>query len=73
MRPHEAQENDILVLQESSQEDLRRADEEFEQVTALVSQARTKYSQARMRLDQTDAEERLAKVRILSLVTQALT
>ena len=67
-------ENDGLVLQESSREDLRRADEQFEQVTALVSQAQTKYTLARMRLDKTDAEERFAaKVRMLSLVAQALT
>ena len=66
-------ENDVLVLQESTREDLRRADKQFEQVTALVSQAQTKYSLARMLLDQTDAEGRLAKVRMLFLVAQALT
>ena len=65
--------NDGLVLEESSREDFRHADEQFEQVTSLVAQAQTKYSQARMRLDQIDAEERLAKVRMLSLVAQALT
>ena len=66
-------ENDVLVLQESTRDDLRRADKQFEQVTTLVSQAQAKYSLARMRLDQTDAEERLAKVRMLFLVAQALT
>lgn len=65
--------NDVLVQQESSQEDLRHANEQFEQVTALVSQAQTKYSLARMRLDQTDAKERLAKVRISSLTAQTVT
>ena len=65
--------NDALVLQKSCWEDVRRAKEQHEQLTALISEVQTEYSQVRMKLDKTDAEERLAKVRMLSLLAQTVT
>jgi hypothetical protein len=63
---------DVLVLQKNRWENLLRTNEEFERLTVLVSQAQMEYSLVRMQLDKTSAEERLAKVRRLSLVAQTV-
>jgi hypothetical protein len=48
--------------------DIQRTNEQLEQLTALVSEAKTEYSLVRVQLDKAEKEERFAKVRLLSLV-----
>lgn len=65
-------EKDALILTRGRLEDLRNTNEQFEHLTALVSEAQMEYSLARMKLDKTNAEERLAKVR-MSFLAQIVT
>ena len=65
-------EKDVLVLMMGRLEDLRYTNEQFKQLTALISEAQMDYSLVQMKLYKANAEERLAKVR-MSIVAQIVT